>query len=191
MIARRASRVTARQKAMARASEASGGIGSRMPRRRATIPATCSLGAPPCPVAAALISLALYSWTATPWMPQVTIAAPRAWPSLRAEEGFFARKTFSTAASVGRWRRIRSESSRWILKRRSGKDASPSSRMTPHATGETAFPRTSTIPYPVRSDPGSIPMMRLSRTPPCPRRRCRSSPRRSGRRRTPRGRSSS
>jgi len=154
-----------------------------MPRRRATIPANLLLGAPPYPVAAALISLALYSWTATPWMPQVTIAAPRACPSLRADEGFFARKTFSTAASVGRWRRIRSESSRWILKRRPGKDGSPSSRMTPHATGVTAFPRTSTIPYPVRNEPGSIPRMRLSRTPPYPRRRCRSSPRRSGRRR--------
>jgi hypothetical protein len=145
---------------MARASEASGGIGSRMPRRRATIPATCSLGAAPYPVAAALISLALYSWTATPWAPQVTMAAPRAWPSLSAEEAFFARKTFSTAASVGRWRRISSVSSRWILKRRSGKDASPSRRMTPQATGVTAFPRTSTIPYPVRSDPGSIPRIR-------------------------------
>jgi hypothetical protein len=54
----------------------------------------------------------------------------------------------------------RSESSRWILRRRSGKGAPASRRMIPHATGETAYPRTSTIPYPVRRDPGSIPSIR-------------------------------
>ena len=47
-----------------------------------------------------------------------------------------------------------------------GEVASLSSRMTPHATGETAFPRTSTIPYPVRSDPGSIPRIRRRKFPP-------------------------
>ncbi len=70
---------------------------SRMP----TMYCTWVLSAPPLPTTAFLMWRGAYSLTGRPALTQAQIAAPRAWPSFRADCGFFDRNTVSTAASSG------------------------------------------------------------------------------------------
>src|SRR6202000_1403542 len=94
-------RVCAWAIATASASAASAWSGPLMPRMIPIMCWTWVLSARPVPTTACFTSVAAYSCTTIPWLTTAHTAAPRAWPSLRAESALRAMNTRSIAASAG------------------------------------------------------------------------------------------
>jgi len=90
------------QMATASASLASRAQSGRFtPNICATMKATCSFSARPAPTRLFLTWVGAYPVTGRPATAQAAMAAPRAWPSFRAEPVFLATNTDSMAASLG------------------------------------------------------------------------------------------
>jgi len=152
---------------MARASEASGGIGSRMPSRRADHPGDLLLGGAAESGRRRLDLLgAVFVDGDRRGAPQVTNRGAAGLAELEGGRGFFARKTFLHGGFRGPMEKDQVGEFAMDPEEAVGEDASPSSRMTPHATGDTAFPRDVDDPVPGPQRPRVDPKIRRKSNPP-------------------------
>ena len=164
----------------------------------------------PLPATACFIARAAYSATGRPAAPSAASATPRAWPSTRAERGFAATKTCSTAATSGACSADHLDSRAWSAASRARAARRAAAQRAVRHVHDAPAARARRRRSRSRSNPGSIPRMRIAlpaedkvrrsswrggacqtlgqRAAPSPRRRCRSSRTRSARRPGPRGR---
>ena len=145
--------------ATARASAASSPASATPGSRTLSMAWIWCFSAPPVPTSAFLMTLVEYSATGMPERARLSMATPRAWPSLSVDCGLTLTKTSSTAPLSGRWRRITSVSSASSWTSRSAMDSLASVRIWPLATCDSRLPDLATRPQPVQVRPGSTPRM--------------------------------